>query len=205
MEKEHSTVKTIKHVIVMLLSVSLCMLLANAQPALANAQPASDKRQDAQTTNKIAQDLLIIIQQEQVRFTAQKAVEEMRLQIFDPAGQLVYDSGAVSGPELTWSLRQANGETIKSGLYAYTLSVKETGAAEPRLRRGHFIVDRAQDRDGKTDRLWITSQNDSGVGTELTVARNESETIAGTSVLSDQKSARAAETVTGGKESELTA
>src|SRR5262245_3570556 len=187
MEKEHSTVKTIKHVIVMLLSVSLCMLLANAQPALANAQPASDKRQDAQTTNKIAQDLLIIIQQEQVRFTAQKAVEEMRLQIFDPAGQLVYDSGAVSGPELTWSLRQANGETIKSGLYAYTLSVKETGAAEPRLRRGHFIVDRAQDRDGKTDRLWITSQNDSGVGTELTVAQNDGATIAGTSVTAGGK------------------
>src|SRR5262245_42133255 len=136
--------KTIKHVIVMLLSVSLCM-------PLANAQPASDKRQDAQTTNKIAKDVLIIIQQEQVRFTAQKAVEEMRLQIFDHAGQLVYDSGAVSGTELTWVLRQVGGEAVKSGLYAYTLSVKDAGAAEPRLRRGHFIVDLAKDRDGKSD------------------------------------------------------
>jgi hypothetical protein len=153
--------KTIKHVIVMLLSISLCM-------PLTNAQPAPDKKQEAQTTNRIAQDVLIIIQQEQVRFTAQKTVEEMRLQIFDQAGQLVYDSGAVTGTELTWVLRQADGEAVKSGLYAYTLSVKEAGAVDARLRRGHFIVDRAEERDGKTDRLWITSQNDSGVGTEVT-------------------------------------
>src|SRR5262245_20203547 len=189
--------KTITHFIVMLLSVSLCM-------PLTNAQPSSDKQQDTQTTKTIAQDVLIIIQQEQVRFTAQRAVEEMRLQVFDQAGERVYDS-AVTGQELTWILRQADGEAVKSGLYAYTLSVKEAGAADARVRRGHFIVDRAKERDRKTDRLWITSQNDSGVGTELTVASNEGATIAGTSALSDQKSARAAETVTGGKESELTA
>src|SRR5262245_57869786 len=158
--------KTIIHFIVMLLGISLCMTLTQAQPA-------PDKRQEAQTTNRIAQDVLIIIQQEQVRFKAQKAVEEMRLQIFDQAGSLVYDSGAVPGAELTWVLRQANGEAVKNGLYAYTLSVKEVGATDARLRRGHFIVDRAKERDGNTDRLLIKSQNDSGVGSELTVTRNE--------------------------------
>src|SRR5262245_9143958 len=173
--------KTLNHVIVMLLCVSLCLTLTNAQPD-------PDNQQQAQTTNRIAQDVLIIIRQEQVRFTAQKAIKEMQLQIFDQAGQLVYDSGAVTGTELTWVLRQADGEAVKSGLYAYTLSVKETGAADARVRRGHFIVDRAKERDGQTDRLWITSQNESGVGTELTVARNEGETIAGTSVTSERKS-----------------
>src|SRR5262245_52942597 len=173
--------KTLNHVIVMLLCVSLCL-------PLTNAQPAPDNQQEAQTTNRIAQDVLIIIRQEQVRFTAQKAIKEMQLQIFDQAGQLVYDSGAVTGTELTWVLRQADGEAVKSGLYAYTLSVKETGAADARVRRGHFIVDRAKERDGQTDRLWITSQNDSGVGTELTVARSEGETIAGASVTNGQKS-----------------
>ncbi|MGH9853885.1 MAG: hypothetical protein ACREBD_28920 [Blastocatellia bacterium] len=171
--------KTIKHFLAILLCISLCA-------PLTQAQLASDK-QDAQTTNTIAQDVLIIIQQEQVRFTSQKAVAEMQLQIFDQAGQVVYDSGAVTGPELTWVLRQADGEAVKSGLYAYTLSVKEAGAETARVRRGHFIVDRAKERDGQTDRLWITSQNESGVGTELTVARNEGETIAGTSVTSERK------------------
>ncbi|MGH9935561.1 MAG: hypothetical protein ACREAM_04895 [Blastocatellia bacterium] len=176
--------KTIKHFIAMLLCISLCV-------SLTQAQPAPDERQDAQTTKPIAQDVLIIIQQEQVRFTARSSVAEMRLQIFDQSGQLAYDSGAVTEPELTWVVRQANGETIKSGLYAYTLSVKEAGAADARVRRGHFIVDRAKDRDSQTDRLWITSQNEGGVGTELTVARNEGETIAGASVTSERRSVTA--------------
>lgn len=132
--------------------------------SVTQAQPAPDKRQNAQTPNTNAQDVLIIIQQEQVRFTARKAVEEMRLQVFDQAGQLVYDSGPSTGSELTWILRQANGEAVKSGLYAYTLSIKEIGreAGAETTRRGHFIVDRARERDGKTDRLWITSQNEGG-------------------------------------------
>src|SRR5262245_15836085 len=107
--------KAIRHVIVMLLSISLCR-------PLINAQPSPDMRQEAQKTNTIAQDVLIIIQQDQVRFTSQRAVEEMRLQIFDQAGQQVYDSGSVTGQELTWVLRQVDGEAVKSGLYAYSLS-----------------------------------------------------------------------------------
>lgn len=105
----------------------------------------------------------------------------MQLQTFDQAGQQVYDSGAVTEPELTWALRQDSGEAVKRGLYAYTLSIKEEGAEAARVRRGHFIVDRARERDGQTDRLWITSHNDSGVGTELTVARNDGVTVAGAS------------------------
>jgi len=180
------TVLGSKRFIVTLLSIMLCL-------PLAQARPVQGDQQEAQTANAIAQDVLIIIQQEQVRFTTQRAVEEMRLQIFDQAGQLVYDSGAVTGPELTWVLRQAGGETVKSGLYAYTLSVKEAGAETARARRGHFIVDRAKERDGKTDRLWITSQNESGVGTELTVARNEDLTIAGAAAPSERQSLKAGE------------
>lgn len=160
---------------------------------LARAQQMPGREQEAQPANTIAQDVLVIIQQEKVRFTAQKAGAEMQLQIFDQAGKLVYDSGAVTEPELTWALRQADGETVKSGLYAYTLSVKDAGAETGKVRRGHFIVDRARERDGQTDRLWITTQNEGGVGTELTVARNEGVTIAGASATSEHKGARAAD------------
>ncbi len=142
--------------------------------------PAQD-RQRATTANKaISQDVQIVIQQQQVSFAARLAVEQMQLQISNQAGDLIYDSGSVAGQELNWPLQQANGETLKSGLYAYTFTFKETGAAEARVRRGHFIVDRAQDRDGQTDRLWITSRNEDGVGAELTVARNDDAVIAGT-------------------------
>lgn len=137
-----------------------------------------------------AKDVQIIIQPQQVRFLASPTIAEMHLQVFDPAGTLVFDSGPAGATEINWSLQNASGEALKSGLYAYTLSLKEAGATETRERRGHFILDRAKDRDGKTDKLWVTSQNDDGVGTELTVARDESATIAGASAPARDKLGR---------------
>jgi hypothetical protein len=174
--------KTIKHFLAVLLCLALSAPLTLARPAWGSQQ---------ETIKTDAQDVLIIIQQEQVRFTAQKAVAEMQLQVFDQAGQVVYDSGVVAGPELNWVLRQAGGEAVKSGLYAYALSLKEAGAETARTRRGHFIVDRARERDGQTDRLWITSQNEGGVGTELTVVRNEGEVVAGTIIASERQNLQA--------------
>ena len=122
-----------KHLLALTLCFSLCAPLAQAQPIFDNSQDAQAARQD----------VLIIIQQEQVRFTAQKAVAEMQLLVFDQTGQTVYDSGVVNAAELTWTLRQASGEGVRSGLYAYALSIKEAGAETARVRHGHFIVDRA--------------------------------------------------------------
>ncbi|MCI0392467.1 MAG: hypothetical protein MOB07_27360 [Acidobacteria bacterium] len=156
-----------------LISFLLCALLA--APIVTAQEPTRSQ----QPNNPISQDVLIIIQQQQVRFTAQKAVAEMQLKVFDQTGEMVYDSGAIVEPELNWLLQDANGNTVKSGMYAYQLSIKEAGDETARVRRGHFIVDRAQDRDG-TDKLWVTSQNSNGIGTELTVARDENATIAGT-------------------------
>jgi hypothetical protein len=181
------------------IAMSLCIALC---ATLTLAQSGTDKRQESQATNTIAKDVVIIIQQEQVRFIGRAAVAEMQLQIFDQAGQLVYDSGAVAGLELTWVLRQANGETVKSGLYGYMLSVKEAGAETARVRRGHFIVDRASERDGQTDRLWVTSQNDNGVGTELTVARNEGVTIAGTIAASERNGVKVGDEAQAEREAE---
>ena len=170
--------KTLKRFVAIILFSSLCM-------AVALAQSARGTQQEAVKTS--TQDVLIIIEREQVRFTAQNTVAQLQLQVFDQAGELVHDSGAVSGQELTWVLQQAGEKPVKSGLYAYALSVHKVGSETPQVRRGHFIVDRAKDRDAQTDRLWITTQNDSGVGTELTVARNESVTIAGANPTSEEQ------------------
>ncbi len=157
--------------------ILLCALLC-APASL--ARQIQDQQRDPQASNTLSQDVLIIIQQEKVRFTSQKAVAEMQLKVFDQTGEMVYDSGAIAETELNWPLQDANGQAVKSGMYAYQLSIKEAGAEKAQVRRGHFIVDRAQDRDG-ADKLWVTSQNSSGVGTELTVARDENATIAGAS------------------------
>lgn len=171
--------RTTKHFITFMLGLLLCAPLV--------AQQVQDNQSQA---NTLSPDVTIIIQQEKVRFSAQKAVAAMQLQVFDPAGELVYDSGALAEAELNWALVGASGEAIKSGLYAYKLLIKEAGAETLRVRRGHFIVDRVKDRDSVTDKLWVTSQNHNGVGTELTVAQAENTTIAGTSGPSRAESRR---------------
>lgn len=163
--------RSAKHLLAILISLLLC----------APAIPAQDAQQP-QRLSKATSDVTIIIEQEQVRFAAQGAVAEMRLQIFDQVGELVYDSGALLAPEINWPLQNGNGQALKSGLYAYALSLKEAGKESgkdtTRVRRGHFIVDRAKERDG-ADKLWVTSQNDSGIGAALTVAKDETATVAG--------------------------
>src|SRR5215813_11652480 len=176
---EREIMRTTKHFITMLFCLLLCA-------PLALARQAQDKQSETQSANPISQDVMIIIQQEKVRFTAQKAVQEMRLQILDQSGAVVYDSGPVAEPALNWPLQDASGVQVKSGLYAYTLTIQEDGAGATSVRRGHFIVDRAKDRDGQNDRLWITSQNDAGIGSDLTVARSENNTVAGVSIASEQ-------------------
>src|SRR5262249_47899958 len=84
-----------------------------------------------------------------------------------------------------------------SGLYSYTLSIKEAGKETEKAReqRGHFIVDRAADRDNGADRLWVTSHRaDVGAeGAELTVARDENAVVAGTTTSIERALGRSAE------------
>lgn len=164
--------KSIKQILALILCFSLFVPMAQATPGL-------NQQQEPQRSKVSEEDLTILIQQEQVRFTSRKAVAEMQLQVFDQTGQLVFDSGVMTQQELAWAFRHVNGDAVKSGLYAYTLTIKEADAETARVRRGHFIVDRANERDNRSDRLWVTSQNDSNIAADLTVARNEGAVIAG--------------------------
>lgn len=172
--------KSIKQIFALVLCVALLVPMALANPLLT-------QQQEPQSAKASQEDLTILIQQEQVRFTSRKAVAEMQLQVFDQTGQLVFDSGVMTQQELAWAFRQLNGEAVKSGLYAYALTVREAGSENARVRRGHFIVDRVSDRDNQTDRLWVTSQNDSSIGADLTVARNEGAIIAGATIPRERK------------------
>src|SRR5262249_6464773 len=131
---------------------TIALLIALLASLVAQAQNLTAPARGGQNTPPAVENVQIIIQSQQVRIAARSSVE-MQLQIFDQAGALVYDSGLLSGSELTWALQNANGEPVSSGLYAYMLSVKEANAETPALQRGHMIVERGRDRDPQTDRL----------------------------------------------------
>jgi hypothetical protein len=152
----------------------LCLLLFFA------AIPAHGAPQDTQSRAAVTTDVTIIIEQEKVLLTARQAVEYLQLQILDATGEVVFDSGPIQGNEIAWPFQNGAGEAVKSGLYAYRLTVKGAGKERAQTRRGHFIVDRAKDRDG-ADKLWVTSQESSNVGAELIMVKDENGVIAGTS------------------------
>jgi hypothetical protein len=77
-----------------LIAILLCALLC------APAAPAQDRKAPSQANNPTAQDVTIIIRQEQIRFTTQKAVQMMQLQVFNPSGETIFDSGPVSAGEI---------------------------------------------------------------------------------------------------------
>jgi hypothetical protein len=65
----------------------------------------------------------------QLRFSSLRPVETLRLQIHDQAGATIYDSGTVAKSEILWPAQ-------KEGIYDWTLTIKEPGAASVSVKRG---------------------------------------------------------------------
>jgi hypothetical protein len=83
-----------------------------------------------------------------LRFASQRPVEYLRLQVHDAAGALIHDSGLVTKSDLVWSLLDNNGNALKAGLYDWALTVKESGEAAPRVKRGQFNLENTNEPNG---------------------------------------------------------
>jgi len=161
-----------------ILAILVCLLLYAPLVVAQEPQSATISR------DTISREVTVIIERQQLRFAAPASAQEARLEVFNQAGEMIYDSGLVNGSELAWALQNTSGEAVPSGLYAYTLTVKEANAETHTLRRGHLIVERGKDRDPQTDRLWVTSQGTVGAeaslsGGELTVSTGAETSVAG--------------------------
>ncbi len=154
------------------ITILLCVLFC------ASFALAQDNKPEGQSDNADARDVTIIIQRRQLRFTAPASAQELRLEVSNQAGEIVYDSGLVSGAELTWALRNTSGDVVPGGLYAYTLMVKDANSETPALRQGQLILESGRDR------LWVTNQGAIGAeasfsGGELTVSSGPETNVAG--------------------------
>ena len=81
----------------------------------------------------------------QLRFASRRPVEHLRLQVHNQAGALIHDSGLVAKNDLVWSLSDANGDALKVGVYDWTLTIKEPGAATAFVKRGQFNLENTND------------------------------------------------------------
>ena len=166
------------------LSIAACTLLT------ASFALAITPQQESEQVPAYSKPITITTEQQNVRFVAPSAAQEVRLEVFNQTGELIYDSGPVSGYQLSWDMHSASGDAVPSGFYAYRLSIKEANTEMPAMRRGHLIVERARDRDLQIDRLWVTS--DATVGKDATLTGG------------DLTVSSAPETSASGKETKLT-
>jgi len=144
---------------------------------------ASAQAQTTATAQAPPPKLSIIIDRNLLRFAAPGDGQEWRLEVFNQAGEQVFDSGSVMNQALEWPLQDQQGQPVASGLYAYTLTIKDQTGAAGRRQRGHIIVNRAS----SADRVWITSNSAVGVGAptaepELTVVGADESTLGGAKV-----------------------
>ncbi len=81
----------------------------------------------------------------QLRFVSRRPVEHLRLQVHNRAGALIHDSGLIAKNDLVWPLSDANGNALKVGVYDWTLTIKEPGAAAAFVKRGQFNLENTND------------------------------------------------------------
>jgi hypothetical protein len=146
-----------------------------AKPKVQNAagpETVYTATQSTQDNRAQGPEINIIINQNVVRFTSPTEIPEWHVEVTNQKGEVIFDSGLVTGASIEWLLRNQQGEAAESGLYAYTLTIKDPAGGAPRIRRGHVILDRASN----TDRVWVTSNSTVGVGGE---SRSSQVTVTG--------------------------
>jgi hypothetical protein len=100
----------------------------------------------------------------QLRFVSKRPVEHLRLQVHNQAGALIHDSGLVAKNDLVWPLSDANGHALKVGVYDWTLTIREPGAATAFVKRGQFNLENTNDPNSATSSASATVTVD-GSGT----------------------------------------
>jgi hypothetical protein len=118
------------------LSALISLVLISAMSA-----PAQTPRMD--TVNVTAEP-------DKVHIAAQGDVSEMRIEVSDESGDVVFQSGAMTGPHLDWNMRDAQGERVSAGTYLVTVTFRNaTGKLRKRVEQ--VIVDEAEKADTKRE------------------------------------------------------
>ena len=78
-----------------------------------------------------------------VHIAAQGDISEMRIDVADEQGEVVFQSGAISGQTLDWKMTDAQGERVAAGIYLVTVTFR-TAAGKLRKRVEQVSVDEVE-------------------------------------------------------------
>ena len=110
------------------------VVLVVATASTVSAQTAPVSSQEALTR------LTLVIETQRVRFTTPGEALDWRLEISDLQGLPVFDSAFVTGTALDWTLVDAQGQPVASGVYRYAVTIR--GPQGSRTSRGQLTIER---------------------------------------------------------------
>lgn len=73
-------------------------------------------------------------------FVQGQGIAGIAVEIFDLAGQRVFDSGFTKGNRLDWHLQSENGLTVANGVYLYVVTVKGYDGTEVKSEIHKLVV-----------------------------------------------------------------
>ena len=158
---------TAKH-FALTLAVTLCALLATTQ---------------AQTPRMATVN--ISAQSDKVHITAEGDVSELRIDVADEQGDVVFQSGAISGQRLDWKMADAQGERVAPGTYLITVTFRNA-AGKLRKRVEEVTVaedEKASSRDTATPSA--VQATITGAGTTARIAKFTGASTIGNAVMTE--------------------
>jgi hypothetical protein len=158
-----------------LLDLAVALALIGALPQ--EARPQSPR---VATVNVLAEA-------DRVRIVAVGDVSEMRIDVKDEAGDVVFQSGVITTEQLDWSMRDAVGDRVPPGSYLLTVSFR---TAVGKLRKRVEQVTVAESEKAETQRPEpgpaSAGTTITGTGTAGKIARWVTSTTLGNSVMTQQ-------------------
>jgi hypothetical protein len=97
--------------------------------SLALVCPAQEQQQPSPSAEVTADSY-------QVRFAVRGEAASLRVEVFSPSGEKVFDSGAVFGQDVAWDMTDGKGGRVTEGVYLANITVTDaTGKAQSRVEQ----------------------------------------------------------------------
>jgi hypothetical protein len=119
---------------------TLCLSLVILSSGAAWGQVQNDSQSSGDRAALSAQpDVAATAGNDQVRFVSLGVSRQLRLEVIDQGGNLVYDSEFRAGTLLDWKIEDRRGRRLSDGLYGCTVTLEDLAGART-YRRGVFWV-----------------------------------------------------------------
>ena len=134
------------------------------------------------------------VYRDKVRFESREPIKEFRVEVFNTAGEKLFDSGFVAGGTLDWNMMDQQGEPVADGMYDYLVTTTMRGGKNRETQSSQLsLVREGRDLENAPPLVRLAaagsgngSGNVTGTGTAGQITKWTGTTTLGDSVLTEK-------------------